>query len=227
MGALVLNRILVLTLTGLDLREMSGCVSIQLGKARRAIHVERGHLVGAESNFKAERLGDMLVSDGVLESERLEPAATQATWQGILLGQHLVNEGLLNGNQLSNAIDRQVSFRLGAALSMRGVVTLEEPKPRKATLTVPMPLTMAVVAAFRLWVPLSAIEEHLRMSADEVPARALPGDAVERLELGPAEARIARRLLAGEHHDAIIGQGAPREPVLRLAGALRAVGLSF
>jgi hypothetical protein len=122
------------------------------------------------------------------------------------------------------ALDRQVPFRLGAALSMRGVVSVDPPRGLPAL--VQMPLTVAIATAFRSWVPLAAIEADLMSPDDDRPP--LPLDdaapALSLLELGPAELRITRRIAKGERLDAILA-GSPREPVLRLAGALRAIGL--
>ena len=63
MITLALNRILLMVLMDLERRGQSACVTVLAGKARRVVHVARGHLVGADSNLKTERLGDMLVSE--------------------------------------------------------------------------------------------------------------------------------------------------------------------
>jgi hypothetical protein len=223
---LALNRILLWVLMDLERREASATVVIQAGKAKRLVQVQRGQLVGADSNLKAERLGDMLVAEGLLDPALLEPVAAEAAKHKTLLGAQLVADGLMLNEDLQAALDRQVTFRLGAALSMRGVVTLEPARAAQTTLHVP--LTVAVATAFRSWVPLAAIEADLMSGAqdDEAP---MPLDdrsvAFSMLELGPAELRLAKKLTKGERLDDLISSGAPREPVLRLVGALRAVGL--
>jgi hypothetical protein len=225
MISLALNRIFLWTLIELEREQGSASVSVTSGTARRVVHVTRGQLVAAESNLKAERLGDMLVSEGLLDPLLIEPIAAEAARRKALLGEQLVQDGLLTPADLLLALDRQVTFRMGAALSMRGVVQVEPsrgPQP-----SVQVPLTVAIAGAFRQWVPLAAIENDLMFKdADEQP---LPLDehapAFASLELGPAELRVARRIARGEKLDAILASGQPREPVLRLAGALRAVGL--
>jgi hypothetical protein len=219
-----LNRILLFSLLDLDRRRESALVAVQSGQARRVVHVAGGQLVGSESNLKSERVGDMLVSEGLLDPVLLEPVATEAARKKVRLGDQMVLDGLLTAEELARALERQAVTRMGAALSMRGLVTLEP--PRTFSRTADIPLRLALVAAFRKGVPLAAIEDQLRQPADG-PAQ-LAGDAEQvltALELGPAELRIARRLVAGESANVIILSGAPREPVLRLAGALRAIDL--
>lgn len=209
----------------LERREASACVAVQAGKARRLVHIQQGHLVGAESNLKTERIGDMLVSEGLLDPLLLEPVAAEANRRKTLLGEQLVSDGLISSADLMAALDRQVTFRLGAALSMRGMVTVDVPRPLQPSLQVP--LTTAVATAFRSWVPLAVIEDDLANPAEDEEPRALDdhSPAFALLELGPAELRLTRRLAKGERLDELLSSGAPREPVLRLAGALRAVGL--
>jgi hypothetical protein len=221
---LALNRILLWMLMDLERQEASACITVQAGKAKRVVHVKRGQLVAAESNLKTERLGDMLVAEGLLDAALLEPVAAEAARRKTLLGEQLVIDGLLSSADLASALDRQVSFRMGAALSMRGVVSVDPSRGLQPSVQVP--LTLAVAGAFRSWVPLAAIESDLDARDDRPPVpleEASPALAL--LELGPAELRLTRRLAKGERLSAILASGSPREPVLRLAGALRAVGL--
>ena len=224
MTTLALNRILLWVLMDLERRAASACVTVQSGKAKRVVHVLRGLLIASESNLKTERIGDMLVTEGLLDPVLLEPVAAEATRRKTLLGEQLVADGLLSSDDLRSALDRQVVFRLGAALSMRGAVSVDEPKTLQVSLQ--MPLMIAVATAFRAWVPLAAIEAELATDEDLAPIALDAGAAaLGLLELGPAELRLTRRLAKGEGVEALLASGSPREPVLRLAGALRAVGL--
>lgn len=218
-----LNVILQMVLADLERRGQSALVVVQRGEVRRAVHVADGQLLAVESNLKAERLGDMLAGEGLLDPVLIEPVAAEAAKHGKLLGDQLVIDGLLTPSDLAAALERQVFFRLGAALSMRGVVRIEPAKTILPVLRVP--LSSGLLTAFRHWVSLPAIENHLE--DDERPRHALDitTSAFQRLELGPAELRFSRRLAAGETLQAVLDSGAPREPVLRLAGALSAVGL--
>ena len=225
MTTLALNRILLWVLMDLERRVASACVTVQAGKAKRVVHVLRGLLISSESNLKTERIGDMLVTEGLLDPVLLEPVAAEATRRKTLLGEQLVTDGLLSSDDLRSALERQVVFRLGAALSMRGAVSVDEPRTIQASLQ--MPLTVAVATAFRSWVPLAAIEADLASPDEELAPIVLDdgAPALGSLELGPAELRLTRRLAKGERVEALLASGSPREPVLRLAGALRAVGL--
>lgn len=217
-----LNRLLLSSLLELDRRVGSGMVTVNAAHARRTIHVSQGQLVGCESNIKAERVGDMLVSEGLLDPVLLEPVAAEAAKKGVLLGDQMVADGLLTREELQQALERQVVMRMSAALSMRGVVEVLPAKLTKGTTHVPV--RVAVVWAFRKGVPLPAIEAQLLANDDATPPNAEElSRLLGALELGPAEERIARRVLGGESLDGIIASGVPREPVFRLAGALRAV----
>jgi hypothetical protein len=211
-----------LVLLDLDRRKGSATVVVSASHARRAVLVSNGQLVGCESNINSERVGDMLVSEGLLDAVLLEPVAAEAAKKGVRLGDQMVADGLLNSEELHRALERQVVMRMSASLSMRGVVSVEPVKPTLGTADVP--LRVAVVWAFRKGVPLPAIEAQLLANEDVAPPQAEELEALlGALELGPAEVRIARRIVGGEALDTIIGSGAPREPVFRLAGALRAV----
>lgn len=225
MISLALNRIFLWTLMDLERQQGSACVSVSSGQARRVVHVTQGQLIGAESNLKTERLGDMLVSEGLLDPLLLEPVAAEAARRKTLLGEQLVADGLLSAPDLLSALDRQVTFRMGAGLSMRGVVAVEPSRGLQPSVQVP--LTVAITAAFRQWVPLAAIESELLYQEKDEPGVKLDdaSPVFSSLELGPAELRITRRLAQGESLEAILASGQPREPVLRLAGALQAVGL--
>lgn len=217
-----LNRVLLYVLLDLDRRKGSAMVVVSSSHARRVVHVSNGQLIGCESNIKSERVGDMLVSEGLLDAVLLEPVAAEAAKKGVRLGDQMVADGLLTSEELHRALERQVVVRMSASLSMRGVVSVEPVKLEKGTADVP--LRVAVVWAFRKGVPLPAIEAQLLANEDVAPPQAEELDALlGALELGPAEVRIARRIVGGEALDTIIGSGAPREPVFRLAGALRAV----
>jgi hypothetical protein len=223
---LALNRILLWVLMDLERREASACVVCTAGKAKRLMQVQRGQLISAESNLKHERIGDMLVSEGLLDPVLLEPVAAEAARRKTLLGAQLVTDGLLSAADLQSALDRQVTFRLGGALSMRGLVTIEPARPATSALDVPM--LVAVATAFRSWVPLAAIEADLMASAEDDEEPMVLDDstlAFSMLELGPAELRLAKKLAKGERLEDLLSSGAPREPVIRLVGALRAVGL--
>lgn len=219
-----LNRILLMVLMDLERRELSAAVSVQSAKTIRVVHVARGQLAGADSNLKEERVGDMLISDGLLDPVLLEPIATEAAKKGVLLGEQLVADGLLSASDLAGALERQGTARLARALSMRGAVTIEPPRALKGASKVP--LSVAVVAAFRQGLTLDVIEDQLD-AAESFPSRQVDDveTALTKLELGPAELRIARRLMAGERPEAVTASGIPRDPVLRLTGALTAIGL--
>jgi hypothetical protein len=94
-----------LVLLDLDRRKGSATVVVSASHARRAVLVSNGQLVGCESNIKSERVGDMLVSEGLLDAVLLEPVAAEAAKKGVRLGDQMVADGLLNSEELHRALE--------------------------------------------------------------------------------------------------------------------------
>jgi hypothetical protein len=216
-----LNRILLLVLLDVDRPEGSSCITLEGGPTRRCFHVSQGAIVATESNVDAERLGDMLTMEGTLDAALLEPIAEEAQRNNVLLGSQMVKDGLLSDTDLSSALERQIAFRLGRALASRGVVTVEPYRPVKSEAVIALPVSL--MAAFRAHIPVEAIDNSILKNPEPWPLRA---EDLSTLELGPAETRLAKKLTGGIELDTILNGGnVPTELVMRLAGALRALGV--
>jgi hypothetical protein len=218
-----LNSVLMLVLADLERRAGSAHVVVTAGSDRRALHVASGELVRVDSNVVAERLGDMLAAEGRLDPVLIEPVANEAKKQGHLIGDQLVADGLLEPAELTAALERQVELRFASALFASGNVVVDA--AREMPMMVSVPLGAAMMSAFRARVPLEAIEFHLADPDRETVALDLKSPAMTRLELGPAQLKVCNRLASGDTIDAMVATGIPREPALRLAGALNALRL--
>lgn len=218
-----LNSLLLLALADLDRRSADAAVTVVSGLDKRVVHVVLGELVAVDSNVRAERLGDMLAGEGRLDPVLIEPVAAEAARQKKLIGDQLVTDGLLTPADLEAALERQVELRFASALCMPGAVSIgprREVKPAAAA-----PLGSAVLTAFRNRVGLDAIEFHLEDPDREAITLNVASPSFMRLELGPAELRVCKRLGGGEGLTAIIDSGVPQGPAKRLAGALNALRL--
>lgn len=213
-------------LRGLDRREESASVFVESrdGATRRVIHVENGQVVGTQSSMQAERLGNMLVGEGILDVALLEPVAAEAQRRKVLLGEQLVADHLLTPEELLEAVERQVALRLGAALAMRGVVTESPFQPPSALIPVKMSVAAALLAAFRKAVPMDVVGERLAAEEECNEWRMSESRRASRIELGPAESRYAHALANGQSLEELLQQVTEREPVLRLVAGLKSIG---
>ena len=200
-----------------------GLVTVQAGEAKRSLQVAQGHLVGAESNLKAERIGDMLAAAGKLDPDLVERIAAEARSKGRLFGDQLLADGLLQPTDLAAALENQALLRFEHALSMAGKVSVGP----KATARPSLRLTVGslVVAAFRAQLPVEAIETYTANHRGEPKRLLLTADGQAALKLLPAELRLCRRLAAQETLRALLEGLNSTEPVMRFVGALVALEL--
>lgn len=200
-------------------------VTVVLGApgAQRRLHVGRGRVTGADSEWPEDRLGALLVAEGRLDPLLLEPLAAEAQRQGRMLGAQLLAEGLLTPAELGAALVRQVRVRLERALVQPGPVQPGPPAARGQAL-VSWDVGAAVLAAFRQAVPLAAVEQQLARTL-AAPTQPLPALAPAALELKPEELRWWRQLAQGTSPRALIlERGEPAQRCVAALGTLRYLG---
>ncbi len=219
-----LNTMLMQVIADLDRRVGEACVLVtsNSGDTMRTLHVAQGCLVAADSNVQAERLGDMLSSEGLLDPVFNEPVAEEARRRGALLGDQLVADGLLSLADLSKALERQALVRFHRTLAMHGTVSLRGVSKVQHSLR--QPLGTAVVAAFHDWVDLEAIKSLIDERPKGLFAMKMESEAFRRLAIRPTDLRICRILAAGEPMELVVDSGSTQDGALRLIGALVALG---
>ncbi len=97
--------------------EATGKLVLEGEDQRGRVYFHQGRLIYARSDADVERIGDVLVRTGVLESTQLEGAKIQADRRGVRIGTVLVDSGSLSEEQLAAAIQeqiREVVYRLVA-----------------------------------------------------------------------------------------------------------------
>lgn len=218
-----INEDLLRVLAALHGQGGDASVTVRAGEGRRVLHFSRGYLVSGGSNFKSERLGDVLATLGKLDPVLIEPVAAEAKRKGRLLGDQLLADRLLKPDELVGALEQQCLFRFQHAFMMEGAVDVGPKAAIQPALH--RQLGALVVATFREKLPFDAVERFLANRSGNATHGKLGADLLDRLELLPAELRICRRLAAGEPLHRVRTDAAASEQVARMAGALKALEL--
>ncbi len=213
---------LVRSLTELWRARADATVTVDSGRIRRTLHIQKGELIGADSDVQTERLGVRLVADGALAAELVEPMVTAARAAGRYFGDVLVSERLLTGEQVGAALLAQALSRFDRALVMDGEV-------RQAPLATVRVVTRRalgpeLVRAFRERLPVMAATG---LVAQLVPRFDRMGEdllAADGLELTGPELRCFRQLASGQGAAAVLDRAADYEGAMRFIGALVAMG---
>ncbi|MHB8875348.1 MAG: hypothetical protein ACYC8T_16810 [Myxococcaceae bacterium] len=218
-----LNADLLRVLATLHERNGDGEVSVRAGEGLRVLHFTRGHFVSSESNYKSERLGNVLAAHGKLDEALIEPLAAEAKRRGRLFGHQLLVDHLLEAGEVAQAMEQQSLLRFEHALTMEGAVVLGPKTSGQPALH--RPLGALVAAVFRETLPLATIEAFLASRLSGTLHGGLTADVLGRLELHPAELRICRRLAAGEPLPSVRAAAGASDLAARIAGALVALEL--
>src|SRR5262245_41158214 len=91
-------------LAGLYAGRRSGTLHFTQGQERRSVSLRLGHIVNAHTNVEADRLGEILVRQGVLSRADLEAALHIVADEGKRLGAVLKEMGILDAPRLEDAL---------------------------------------------------------------------------------------------------------------------------
>ncbi|RKZ12410.1 hypothetical protein DRQ53_00410 [bacterium] len=89
--------------------EGTGKLVMEGESGRGRVYFHEGRLVYARTDASMERVGDVLVRQGILEAAQLEGARIQAECKDTRIGTVLVESGSLTREQLVGAIQEQIS----------------------------------------------------------------------------------------------------------------------
>ena len=93
----------------LALGQKTGCLSVTDRSNLGYVYFERGNIIYASIVNRRDRLGDLLVKNGLVEPEELTRAIEiQTTRQGVRLGEILIERGAINRQQLEKYIRLQI-----------------------------------------------------------------------------------------------------------------------
>ncbi len=198
------------------------CVTVDNGRVRRFLHVARGELIGADSTLLTERLGTLLVADGILDPALVQPLVDASKKSGVFFGDQLVFEGLVSREDLARVLERQAMARFDRAVQMVGTVTVGPKTPVR--IVVRKALGPLVVELFRDRLPVDAAVT-LVASVPPTVARMREGlfDPSE-LKLTPIEERFWRQLASGQDVSAVLDRASDPDVALRFVASLVGLG---
>lgn len=99
------------------LREVSrvqatGALFILKDTVKKIVHVRNGVTVSVKSNLLRECLGQMLVQEGRISEHRCRESLVRMKRSGRLQGAELMEMGVLNGDEVAEALRRQLELKL-------------------------------------------------------------------------------------------------------------------
>lgn len=165
-------------LIGLQRSEITGVLEIKSGEAVKKIWVEKGDMVFAASNVDADRLGDILLSEGVITQAQYDHSVEILKATGKRQGRILVERGYLTPRGLVDAVKRQVEIIIKSIFRFRegSFVFREGPLPTDEI------ITLNLSAANLIYRGIISIEDegHIRSLSPAL-------DSVPRLSTNPLD----------------------------------------
>jgi len=125
------------TFIGLYLTQKTGVLKVSREEIRKEVYVDRGVMVFAISNQPEDRLGEYLLRRGLITPGQYEEAVAEMKRTGKRLGNILVSHGVLDPHQLFESVRGQVEeIILGLFSLEEGYFVFEEgPLPRQEIIT--------------------------------------------------------------------------------------------
>jgi hypothetical protein len=121
----------------------SGILDLQKEREQRRFFILSGDVCGAMSNSVAHKIGQYLLSKGIINNNQLQIALKDIT-HGTRLGQKLINLGFVDKNTFEKALgelmENIVFESLGWFTGLYRFTTKESPIPQDIIFRIPMPL---------------------------------------------------------------------------------------
>lgn len=99
-------------LASLHRRRFSGALLLRRGRVKKIAWFSSGQIFSVRSNLPDERLGRVMVREGLISESRFEQGLKQAQERGLLLGQGLVKLGCISAQNLEHALKAQARAKL-------------------------------------------------------------------------------------------------------------------
>lgn len=154
----------------------SGALICETEEAKRIVFFEGGYLVGARSDQKLERLGEVMVRVGRVSRAQLDEA-TRYIRSGRRLGQILVELGYLRGGEIEDYVRLQILEIASAIVVSRPQrLVFSDKLPVEAVTLAPIAISDVLLSAFKSLPDVSAERRTLvedRILAQTIDALAL------------------------------------------------------
>lgn len=94
-------------LIGLQRSLKTGILHIEVGRIRKRLYIKNGNMIGAWSNQREDRLGDILLAEQIISRESYVHAGEIKRRSKKEYGTILVETGIINPSELKNALELQ------------------------------------------------------------------------------------------------------------------------
>lgn len=199
-GAIEGTEALLGALHFLAMGQESGALYIESDGAQRVLYLHRGVLLSARSNRVQDRLGPILVAEGLVTDAQIDECMGEAG-ESDLLGRALLRRGYLNNHQIYEALRRQTQEIFAKTMTVEsGVYYLVKPLDMTE---VPAMLHLDVQELLFEGLRRSDELKHLRsiVPSDDIVLRPTGAEAVGDLseDAGRLRARLDGRHSLAEH----------------------------
>jgi hypothetical protein len=188
----------------------------------RTLFIKKGELVGGFSNDPEERIGTLVANSKGLAHELIEAIATSAAKKGKMLGDELINEGLISPSELVELLEQQSVGRFRRSLMMMGTVRSKPLSTMRGVIR--RPVGALLVSAFREHLPATLIETLAIFVPSTPYAVTAKENELDELGLTSGESRALRKLGQGESLQQTLA-GPQGDAVQRVVLALLALGM--
>lgn len=128
----------------------TGALALTLSGIERVIHFDQGRPVVATSNVPAERIGQLLVSKGVVGAAELERFLALSVKNNVRLVELLVRQGVISATEQQAMIQTQYVERILAAFAWTvGAVEFKPQPPPTEELPISLPAGRILVEGLR------------------------------------------------------------------------------
>lgn len=181
----------------IHVRLKSGRLHLIRGRELRQLRFREGRVLDASSDLPGERLGDLLVREGLLAPQALENAVRVVLGERRRLGAVLVETGCLSREQVTGAVSRHATAVLQASLERGGLsVAFEEASEAQPNTDFDCRLSAAdlVLQLARRVDAEPLLDRGLGDGARVLARSAGPRDAGPAIPLSPAEGFVLSRV---------------------------------
>ena len=84
--------------------KMSGTLSLVFLKGQRNIYVKNGEISYLKSDYPDEKLGTILINQGLIDEKELEDAIVKSKEKGVVLGEYLIKEKKITNEDLKKSL---------------------------------------------------------------------------------------------------------------------------